>query len=245
MKTVGQVSGLSQPRQISDLSYETYIQRSETMERITILIADDHAEFREGLQALLETTDDMELVGEAATGQEAVALAAKLQPEVILMDINMPGLNGIEATRRILYRSPHIGILILTMFEDDDSVFAAVRAGARGYILKGALKPEIFRSIRAISHGEAIFGPAIARKLMNYFAAPRPPAPPDTFPELTDREREILALMAQHLTNPEIAERLVISQKTVRNQVSNILSKLQVTDRAQAIIRAREAGLGS
>ncbi|MCK6624856.1 MAG: response regulator transcription factor [Anaerolineae bacterium] len=215
------------------------------MEQITVLIADDHAEFREGLAALLETAADLELVGEATSGDEAVTLAARLQPDVILMDINMPGLNGIEATRRILHGSPHIAILILTMFEDDDSVFAAVRAGARGYILKGALKAEIFRAIRALSHGEAIFGPAIARKLMNYFAAPRPSAPPQTFPDLTEREREILAMMAQHLTNPEIAERLSISQKTVRNQVSNILSKLQVTDRAQAIIRAREAGLGT
>ncbi len=215
------------------------------MESITVLVADDHAEFREGLAALLETATDLEQIGEATTGAEAVALAARLQPDVILMDINMPGLNGIEATRRILHSSPHIAILMLTMFEDDDSVFAAVRAGARGYILKGALKAEIFRAIRTVSHGEAIFGPAIARRLMNYFAAPHPPAPPQTFPELTDRERQILAMVAQHLTNPEIAERLSISQKTVRNQVSNILSKLQVSDRAQAIIRAREAGLGS
>jgi DNA-binding NarL/FixJ family response regulator len=160
------------------------------------------------------------------------------------MDINMPGLNGIEATRRILHTSPHISILMLTMFEDDDSVFAAVRAGARGYVLKGALKAEILRAIEVVSNGEAIFGPAIARKLMNFFATPRQATTPQIFPELTDREREILALMSQHLTNPEIAERLLISQKTVRNQVSNILSKLQVVDRAQAIIRAREAGLG-
>ncbi len=214
------------------------------MEQITILIADDHTEFREGLRALLETAVDLKLVGEATTGEEAITMAAGLQPDVILMDINMPGLNGIEATRRILYRSPHIAILMLTMFDDDASVFAAVRAGARGYILKGALKVEIFRAIRAVSSGEAIFGPAIARKLINYFAAPRPAAPPQTFPELTDREREILALMAQHFTNPEIAERLSISQKTVRNQVSNIFSKLQVVDRAEAIIRARAAGLG-
>lgn len=183
------------------------------MEQIALLIADDHAEFREGLAALLETATDVDLVGEATTGDEAVTLAARLQPDVILMNINMPGLNGIEATRRILHGSPHIAILMLTMFEDDDSVFAAVRAGARGYILKGALKAEIFRAIRAVGHGEAIFGPAIARKLMNYFAAPRSSAPPQTFPELTDREREILAMMAQHLANPEIAERLLSAKK--------------------------------
>lgn len=192
---------------------------------------------------MLESVADLEVVGEAATGEEAVALAARLQPDVILMDINMPGLNGIEATRRILHTSPHISVLMLTMFEDDDSVFAAVRAGARGYVLKGALKAEILRAIQVVSSGEAIFGPAIARKLIHFFAGPRPAAP-QIFPELTDREREILTLMTQHLTNPEIAERLAISQKTVRNQVSNILSKLQVVDRAQAIIKAREAGLG-
>jgi DNA-binding NarL/FixJ family response regulator len=214
------------------------------MEKTVILIADDHADFREGLRALLESVPDLEVAGEAGTGEEAVALATRLQPDVILMDINMPGLNGIEATRRILHTSPHISILMLTMFEDDDSVFAAVRAGARGYVLKGALKAEILRAIEVVSSGEAIFGPAIARKLIHFFAGPRPLASPQIFPELTDREREILTLMTQHLTNPEIAERLAISQKTVRNQVSNILSKLQVVDRAQAIIRAREAGLG-
>lgn len=213
------------------------------MEKTTLLIADDHADFRDGLRALLESVANLEVVGEAATGEEAVTMATRLQPDVILMDINMPGLNGIEATRRILHTSPHISILMLTMFEDDDSVFAAVRAGARGYILKGALKAEILRSIEVVRNGEAIFGPAIARKLIHFFATPRPAAS-QIFPELTDREREILALMTQHLTNPEIAERLAISQKTVRNQVSNILSKLQVVDRAQAIIRAREAGLG-
>ena len=214
------------------------------MEKINVLIADDHADFREGLQALLGSVADLELVGEATSGDEAVGLAARLQPDVILMDINMPGLNGIEATRRILHTSPHISILMLTMFEDDDSVFAAVRAGARGYILKGARKAEILRAVYGVSSGEAIFGPAIARKLINFFAGPRPAAPPQVFPELTGREREILGLLAQHLTNAEIAGRLVISQKTVRNQVSNILSKLQVVDRAQAIIKARDAGLG-
>ncbi|MBI5350030.1 MAG: response regulator transcription factor [Chloroflexi bacterium] len=215
------------------------------MEKISILIADDNAEFREGLRALCESVDEFTVIGEAVTGEEAVSLAAQLQPDVILMDINMPQANGIEATRKILHASPHIGILMLTMFDDDDSVFAAVRAGARGYVLKGALKTEVVRAVRSISSGDAIFGATIARKMMNYFSGPRPPAPPQTFPELTEREREILLLMAQHLTNPEIAQRLSISEKTVRNQVSNIFNKLQVADRAQAIIRAREAGYGT
>jgi DNA-binding NarL/FixJ family response regulator len=215
------------------------------MDAIRVLIADDHPPLREGLHALLQSVPDLEVVGEAATGEEAITLAASLQPDVILMDIKMPGVNGIEATRRILHTSPHISILMLTMFEDDDSVFAALRAGARGYLLKGALKAEILRAIRGVSSGEAIFGPAIAKRLMQYFAGLRPTAqPPQAFPELTEREREILDLIAQHYTNPEIAERLGLTPKTVRNHVSNIFTKLQVVDRAQAIIRAREAGLG-
>jgi len=214
------------------------------MDRIGVLIADDNDRFRAGLRALLQAAPETEVAGEATTGDEAIALAARLQPDVILMDIRMPGLNGIEATRRILQTSPHIGILILTMYEDDDSVFAAMRAGARGYLLKGALKAEILRAIRGVASGEAIFGPAIARRLMQYFAAPRPSAPASAFPELTEREQEILSLLAQHHPNTAIAERLALSPKTVRNHVSNIFSKLQVADRAQAIILARQAGLG-
>ncbi|CAN5796479.1 response regulator transcription factor [soil metagenome] len=214
------------------------------VELTRILIADDHPHFRDGLRALLLSAPDVEVVGEARDGEETVTLAGRLQPDVILMDLNMPGMGGIEATRRILHTSPHISVLVVSMYEDDDSVFAALKAGARGYLLKGALKAEILRSIRAVSSGEAIFGPAIARRLMQYFSNPRPAAPPDAFPELTEREHEILGLIARHETNPEIAKRLYLSPKTVRNHVSNIFTKLQVADRAQAIIRAREAGLG-
>ena len=214
------------------------------MEQIRILISDDHALFRDGLRALLTSLSDAEVVGEAATGEDAIAQAAALQPDVILMDIQMPGVNGIEATRRILHTSPHIGVIVVTMFEDDDSVFAAMRAGARGYILKGAGQNEMLRAIRAVASGEALFSAAIAKRLMNFFAAPQSALSAQIFPELTDREREILRLIAQGFNNAEIAERLVLASKTVRNHVSNIFNKLQVADRAQAIIRAREAGFG-
>lgn len=215
-----------------------------TEDQIRILIADDNERFRSGLKALLAVAPDTTLAGEAATGSEAILMAERLQPDVILMDIQMPGVNGIDATRQILQTSPHIGILMLTMFEDDDSVFAAMRAGARGYLLKGALKAEILRAIRGVYSGEAIFGPAIARRLTQFFTQPRSSALAREFPELTEREQEILELIARHQANPEIAQRLGLSPKTVRNHVSNIFSKLQVADRAQAIIRAREAGLG-
>ena len=213
------------------------------MEPIRVLIAEDNARFRDGLRALLISADACEVAGEVATGDEAVPRARALQPDVVLMDLRMPGLDGIEATRRIVQDSPHIAVLVLTMLEDDESVFAAMRAGARGYLLKGALKAEILRAIQDVVSGQAIFGPAIARRLMQYFAVARPPGFAQTFPELTEREGEILVLIAQGRTNPEIAERLGLSVKTVRNHVSNIFSKLQVADRAQAVIRAREAGL--
>lgn len=216
-----------------------------SVDTIRVVIADDHANFREGLQALLRSAPDVESVGEAETGEQVIELAAALQPDVILMDLKMPGMNGIDATRRIVHTSPHIAILVVSMFEDDDSIFAALQAGARGYLLKGALKAEILRAIRAAGRGEAIFGPAIATRLMRYFATSRPAGPANIFPELTAREAEILALIAQHQTNPEIARRLSLTPKTVRNHVSNIFSKLQVADRAEAIIRAREAGLGN
>lgn len=210
---------------------------------IRVLIADDHQIFRDGLRALLASAPETELVGEATTGEEATALAAQLQPDVILMDIQMPGGNGIAATGQIVAMSPHIGVLIVTMFDDDPTVFAAIRAGARGYVLKGARHEEMLRAIRAVASGEAIFSPAIAARLMEFFGQLRPQAPPRVFPELSDREREILTLLAQGDKNAEIAARLVLSPKTVRNHVSNILSKLHVADRTEAILRARASGL--
>lgn len=217
------------------------------MEPIRILIADDHPLFRDGLRVLLESVGDMQVIGEAASGEEVLAQAHALQPDLILMDIKMPGLNGIEATRRILQSSPHVRVLIFTMFEDDESVFAAIRAGARGYLLKGAVQEETLRAIRAVAAGEAIFGPAVAERLMHYFSgagsAGRGGAA-QFFPELTEREYEILTLLAQRKSNAEIASSLVLSPKTVRNHVSNILSKLQVADRAEAMRAAWAAGLG-
>jgi len=214
------------------------------MDSIRILIADDHPLFRDGLHGLLDSVPDTEVVGEATDGREAIALATSLQPDVILMDLKMPGVNGLQAMREILHTSPHIRILVVSMLEDDDSVFAAMRAGARGYLLKGANQAEMLAAIRAVANGEAIFGPGIAQRLIGFFSASRPSVQSRIFPELTEREAEVLALISQGHTNEEIAEQLVLSLKTVRNHVSNIFSKLQVADRAQAVLRAREAGLG-
>ncbi len=216
---------------------------SPGMDSLRILIADDHPLFRKGLRTLLNATADMEVVGEATTGQEVIELAATLQPDVILMDLQMPGVNGIEATRQILQTSPHIRILVITLFEDDASVFSALRAGARGYVLKDTKEEEMLRAIRAVGSGEAIFSPAIASRLMDFFAAQGPAVPKEIFPTLTEREREILQWLARGSSNNQIAQELALSVKTVNNYVSNIFSKLQVADRAQAIIRARDAGL--
>lgn len=214
--------------------------------KIRVLVADDHPVFRYGMRAMLGAEPDIELVAEATDGEEAVARALDLEPDVILMDLNMPKTNGIEAARKILDALPGTAILMLTMFEEDDSVFAAMRAGAYGYVLKGADGEETIRAIRAVAAGEAIFSPTIARRLTQYFAKPhrKPGSESQPFPELTDRERDILTLIARGYTNTAIADRLYLSPKTVRNYVSNIFTKLHVADRAQAVIRAREAGLG-
>ena len=211
---------------------------------VRVLISDDHPLFREGMRGRLDRVADVAVVGEAASGDEAVELAHKLEPDVILMDIKMPGLNGIEATREIQRANPQIGILVLTMFEDDDSVFAAMRAGAKGYLLKDSGGEGVVHAIRAVASGEAVFGPGVAERIIGYFSAPRAAAPQRAFPELTEREDEVLSLVAQGKSNREIARQLFVSLKTVRNHVSNILLKLQVADRAQAVIRARDAGMG-
>jgi DNA-binding NarL/FixJ family response regulator len=213
------------------------------MSGIRVLIADDHPVFRFGLRALLGAEPEFDVVAEATAGDEAVELAATLRPDIVLMDIHMPGLNGIEATRRIVQASPEIGVLVITMV-DDDSLFAAMQAGARGYLVKGAGGEETLRAIRAVAGGEAIFSPVVARRLIGYFG--NPPAAParEPFPELTAREREILELIAGGYTNTAIAERLSLSTKTVRNYISDLFSRLQVASRAEAIIRARDAGLG-
>lgn len=212
---------------------------------IRILIADDHPLFRDGMHGLLDSVAETTVVGEATTGAEVIALAKVLRPDVILMDIKMPGINGVEATRTILATTPMIRILMVTMIEDDETVFAAMRAGAQGYVLKGANQSEILRAIRAVANGEAIFGPGIASRLLRFFATARPAATPTAFPELSDRERETLTLMAQGRSNQEIADVLGLTLKTVQNHVSLIYTKLQVVDRAQAVLRAQAAGLGS
>jgi DNA-binding NarL/FixJ family response regulator len=212
--------------------------------RLSVLVADDHRLFRDGLRTLLRSMPDAELAGEAGDGEEAVQMVAALQPDVVVMDIRMPGVDGIDATRRIVRECPNVRVLIVTMLEDDGSVFAAMRAGARGYVLKGADHAEVVRSIRAVGNGEAIFSPAIAARMADYFASLQPAAS-DLFPDLSAREREILQLLVEGLKNAEIGRQLSLSPKTVRNNVSNILSKMQVADRTEAAVRALEAGLPS
>ena len=210
---------------------------------LRIVVADDHAVVRAGLRALLSAVDGYEMVGEAATGTDAVRAAVTLHPDVLVMDIQMPGMSGIDATREISRVAPGVAVLMLTMFEDDESVFAAMRAGALGYVLKGASPTDMIRAIAAVAAGEAIFGTGVARRALNYLTAPRPDT--TAFPELTPREREVLGLIASGLGNAAIAARLGLAANTVSNHISNIFGKLQVASRAEAIVRARSAGLGT
>jgi DNA-binding NarL/FixJ family response regulator len=210
-----------------------------------VVVADDHPTFRRGLAALLGSLDDVELVGEAADGDAAVALVAQTLPDVVVMDLNMPGVNGIDATRRIVAAHPSVAVLVLTMLDEDESVFAAMRAGARGYVVKGADTADVLRALESVARGDAVFGPAVASRVLSYLTRPLSARDPVLFPELTDREREILELLARGKTNSEIARTLVVSPKTVRNHVSNVFTKLQVRDRGDAIARARDAGLGA
>lgn len=207
---------------------------------LRLLVADDHPLFRRGLRDALEATPGFEVVAEATDGAEAVQLATELSPDVVLMDLQMPEINGVEATRLILKARPDIHVLVLTMFDSDSSVFAAVRAGAKGYLLKGADQQDVERAIRTVAAGEAVFGTAIAARLVSYFDGNRMRA----FPELTPREHDVLELLADGLDNQAIAETLMLSLKTVRNNVSAIFTKLRVADRAQAMLKARESGLG-
>lgn len=216
-----------------------------TAAALSIVVAEDHPLYRRALVALLGGQPDWQVVAEVEDGVAAVTAAHTAQPDVVVMDLRLPGLDGIEATRRIVAASPHIAVLVLTMYDDDASVFEAMRAGARGYLLKGADQSEVVRAVADVADGGAIFGASVARRVIEFFAAPRPPAVPEVvFPELTVREHEVLDLIAAGRSNADVAAGLVLSPKTVRNHVSNIFAKLHVADRSAAIVKAREAGLG-
>jgi DNA-binding NarL/FixJ family response regulator len=210
-----------------------------------VVVVDDHPLYREGLVTAIDTLPGTEVVGEASDGQQAIEVVARLRPDVVVMDLHMPVMNGVDATRAITTAHPEVAVLVLTMLEGDDSVFAAVRAGARGYLLKGADRAEIARGLEAVSHGEVVFSASIAGRVLSFFAAGGTRDVPVPFPELTEREPEILDLVARGLTNSEIARRLFLSDKTVRNHVSNVFAKLHVAGRAEAVARARDAGLGT
>ena len=213
-----------------------------TTEEITVVVADDHPVFRDGLAALLELLPGFTVVGRAADGAEAVEVVAATAPDVVVMDLQMPGVNGIEATRRVIAARPDVAVLVLTMGEDDGTVLTALRAGARGYLRKGAEQDEIARAIRTVHGGGVVFGASLAARIAEVLAPPAGPGRP--FPQLTERETEVLDLIAAGRSNGQIASALFLSPKTVRNNVSHILSKLQAADRAEVIIRARDAGLG-
>ena len=207
-----------------------------------VLIVDDNESFRDGLRSMLAVEPDITVIHEASDGEAALREAELHQPDIVLMDLTLPGMDGLEATQLLIDRSPHVGVVALTLRADDDAVLAALKAGARGYVVKGARRSEVLWAVRAVAAGEAVFGPTVAARLPALFAKAAKAVAP--LPGITEREREVLALMARHRSNPEIARQLSISEKTVRNHVSNVLIKLQARDRAEAIVRAREAGLG-
>jgi DNA-binding NarL/FixJ family response regulator len=209
-----------------------------------ILLVDDHPLFRDGVRAALASADDLEVVGEAETVGEAVALAAELSPDVVLMDLGLPDGSGIDATRAILAAAPAVRVLVMTMTSDDEAVVAAMRAGARGFVVKGSGRADLLRSVRSVADGQAVFGPDVADRLTAYFSSLASVPGRDAFPQLTEREREVLELMARGFDNRRIARELFLSDKTVRNHVSNVMAKLEAEDRAEAVLRARNAGLG-
>ena len=208
---------------------------------IRVAVVDDHPVFRSGLRTLVEESSPLEFAGEAADGEAAVELCVEQKPDVVLMDVRMPGTSGVDATRRILDAVPSTGVLMLTMLEDDTSLVAALRAGARGYVLKGAPPDEIVQAVVAVASGQAVFGSGVAARVAGLVASAARPHP---FPDLTLRERDVLELVAQGRANQEIGARLGLSEKTVRNNVSSIFAKLHVGDRAALIVQAREAGVG-
>lgn len=209
---------------------------------LRIVLVDDHPVVRDGLKALLASVDDMCVVGEAGSGEESLGVVTASSPDVVIMDIEMPGIGGIEATRRLLARSSCV-VLVLTMYGEDEFVFAALQAGARGYLVKGAQQEDVLRTIRAVARGDAVFGHEVADRLLHTFTTKANGSTP--FPELTEREREVLALLADGTSNALIARKLGLTPKTVANHVSNILTKLHAVDRAEAVVRARRAGLGT
>jgi NarL family two-component system response regulator LiaR len=216
------------------------------MEPINVLIVDDHALFRTGMRRILEMQDDIQVVGEAATGREALAQARATMPDVVLMDVKMPDLDGVEATRRLLGEMPHVGVVFCTMFEDDEFVYAGLKAGGRGYVLKESDPKTLLRAIRAVANGESLLSPTVAQKVLQQFAALPSEGPPGLnalCDDLTEREIEVLTLVGEGHSNREIAAQLVISEKTVKNHISNIFSKLHVCDRTQAALYAIRTGL--